>query len=476
MKTLRSKSILTILSASAIACGPALAAPKAAGQAAAKPAAPVKATHLKAAHLKPAHIEPLKIHDKWAVVFGVGHYQDPAIKPIKYASRNVLTLSESFCDGASGHFLQDHVLVVTEDKVTKASIADSTYENWLSKKALPSDMIILYFCMRFVPSDDVSDLLMLTHESTLAAKETSATSLSSVLGEVRRRTQCKNIIALLDLSPTAETAKNFPYGFGSLLESIGKKTGVTLISADDKVLGSLDDNNARSSYFVEYLCEGLKAGGGGLPLEAVAGYVGQTLASLPPAQGETYHSHPMIWLSPENMELAKIPLGLAVKNPNSLADVKIGKPLSTVAQTDPALAAHLTQLAQAGSSSKKFEQLKQAADDDDNLKNGSVKDEDDEDQPDQEVDFAPYMATMKKTIQAKWAPPKGLDQKTVVAVFSIQKDGRIVEPEIVESSGNAGIDQSALKALSDASPLAALPKGAPKKVQIRYKFDWKVSN
>jgi len=188
----------------------------------------------------------------------------------------------------------------------------------------------------------------------------------------------------------------------------------------------------------------------------------------------------MIWLSPENTELAKIPLGMAVKNPNSLADVKIGKPLSLVAQTDPALAAHLTHLAQSqsGSTSQKLAQLKAEQDEKDALdaKNAKDDEEDDDQSPDQEVDFAPYMATMKKTIQAKWAPPKGLDQKTVVAVFSIQKDGRIVEPEIVESSGNAGIDQSAMKALSDASPLGPLPKGSPKKVQIRYKFDWKVSN
>ncbi|MBS2010399.1 MAG: TonB C-terminal domain-containing protein [Cyanobacteria bacterium SZAS TMP-1] len=471
MAKLLSKPILSYMVTLALAStAPAIAAQGADAGAAKKTAAAAKTEN----HAKPVKVAPLTIRDKWAVVFGVGHYQDPAIKPIKYASRNVLTLSESFCDPAAGHFPQDHVLVVTEDKVTKDAVSDATWSNWLSKKALPNDMIVLYFCLRFAPSDDASDLLMLTQESTLASKETSATSLSSVLGEVHRRTQCKNIVALLDLSPTAESAKNFPYGFGTLLESIGKKTGATIISADERALGSLDDPNARTSYFVEYLCEGLKAGGGALPLEAVAGYVSQTLASLPPAQGDNYHSHPMLWVAPDNAELAKIPLGLAVKNPNSIASVKIGKPISAIAQTDPALAAHLTQLEKSGSTSQKLSQMKKAQEEQEERER--QEEEEDDQASDQEVDFAPYMATMKKTIQGKWSPPKGLDQKTVVAVFSIQRDGRIVEPEIVESSGNPTIDQSALKALADASPLGPLPKGAPKKVQIRYKFDWKVSN
>ncbi len=62
---------------------------------------------------------PIVIHDKWAVLVGVGHYQDGSIKPIKYATRNVLTMTEASLRSTSGTFLPDHVLVATEDRVTK---------------------------------------------------------------------------------------------------------------------------------------------------------------------------------------------------------------------------------------------------------------------------------------------------------------------------------------------------------------------
>jgi TonB family protein len=85
------------------------------------------------------------------------------------------------------------------------------------------------------------------------------------------------------------------------------------------------------------------------------------------------------------------------------------------------------------------------------------------------------MAKMKKDIQAKWKPPKGLEQRRVGVTFSINRDGSIVDGAVVESSGVDAIDKSALEALKDASPIDPLPKGAPRSVEIRYRFDWKVS-
>ncbi len=316
-------------------------------------------------------------------------------------------------------------------------------------------MIVLYFCMRFVPADDASDVLAIEPgEPGLAGKEMTATSLSRILGEVRRRTQCKNIVAMLDLSPTEQAAKNFPYGFGTLLQSIGKKSEVTIFSADERLLGSLDDDGtARTSVFVEYFCQALKAGGGTLSLDYMASYVMQILAQQAPAKAGGYNSHPILLASGDNPELVKTAIGVPVKNPNPLANIHIGKPISQIALTDPALAAHLEAIDQINSPIQKLHDLKKAADQADaQREEEKAEAEEDTSANGQDVDFAPYMAAMKKAIQGKWAPPKGLDQKTVVAVFSIQKDGSIREPEIVESSGSQPIDQSALKALADASP------------------------
>ena len=99
----------------------------------------------------------------------------------------------------------------------------------------------------------------------------------------------------------------------------------------------------------------------------------------------------------------------------------------------------------------------------------------DDDDDVQDIDYSAYMAKMKKDIQAKWKPPKGIEQRRVGVTFSINRDGSIDNGTVVESSGDDAIDKSALDALHDASPIDPLPKGAPKSVDIRYRFDWKVS-
>jgi colicin import membrane protein len=100
--------------------------------------------------------------------------------------------------------------------------------------------------------------------------------------------------------------------------------------------------------------------------------------------------------------------------------------------------------------------------------------------PDQDESANPvavddYVARIKSVISQKWQPPKGLQEHRVVTSFTILKNGLIVDPSVNESSGNAEIDRSALKALKEASPLEPLPAGAPSSIQIRYVFDWHVT-
>src|SRR5262249_16182501 len=71
-------------------------------------------------------------------------------------------------------------------------------------------------------------------------------------------------------------------------------------------------------------------------------------------------------------------------------------------------------------------------------------DDDDDDKPRANVDFGPYMTKMKKDIQKKWHPPKGLESRRIVATFSIARDGRIMNPKLVDGSGLPEADKSAM--------------------------------
>lgn len=442
--------------------------------------------------------KPLPFRDKWAVLVGVGRYQDSHLGSIKYAGRNVLTLTKTLCDPDVGRFLPDHVLICTDGKAGHEAIAQAIYEDWLIKKALPSDLIVVYFCMRSCPTDDGKDILLLGSDAQMDKKELTGLSLAGLLGELKRRSQSKNILCLLDLSPAEidKAKQSCPQG---LLAEIAHSTETTILAADEKLSMSKDDAGSSTSYFVSSLVNGLSAGAGALPIETVAGFVSESISGGTKSTGDA--QKPGFYC--DQPDLLKLAIGQPVKAPGfDPAKVKIGHSIDKLAQTNPELAEEARRMAAVPvptTQSKIQELIDQEGTGKDHAGtaagigkipvmggghpsgSGSASharqdDNDDDDDDDSgDVDFGPYMAGMKKSIQSKWTPPKGFDEKKVVAVFSIQRDGSIIQPEIVESSGNTEIDASAMKALREASPLPPLPKGAPKHVQIRYQFDWHVN-
>jgi len=427
---------------------------------------PAQAKVAKPASAAPKQVKPIlpAIRDKWAVLIGVGRYEDTDIGLLKYANSNVLKVAKVFVDPDVGRFPSNHVLVVTQDKANKASINQAVCEDWLYKKALPNDLIVFYICMRGTPSDSMDDWLLLGADSTLANKNQTAISLMGMLGDLRKRTQSKNLVCILDTQIAGD--KN-ARSSNQILKKIAESTQTTILTADENLLQSQNSANGASSSFVEYLTEGMKAGGGLLPLDTVAGFISESMAKEAPAESQK----PALLVSAANAELVKVPLGIPIKNTSSpLANVRTGHSINKLDATNPELAKDARRMLETpdpNSAAGKIQQLL-------TKEQQALQDDDGDDQDGPEVDFGPYMKAMKKAIQAKWASPKGFDQKKVVTAFSIQRDGRITEAEVVESSGSADIDKTAMQALKDASPLAPLPKGAPKRVQIRYKFDYQV--
>ena len=92
-----------------------------------------------------------------------------------------------------------------------------------------------------------------------------------------------------------------------------------------------------------------------------------------------------------------------------------------------------------------------------------------------EPDFGPYMNELQRRIKANWDPPKGNESKTVVLLFKIAKDGRLLSCRVSKSSGLPTADQAALKAVELTAPFRPLPadfKG--QNIDIQFTFDYRV--
>ena len=92
-----------------------------------------------------------------------------------------------------------------------------------------------------------------------------------------------------------------------------------------------------------------------------------------------------------------------------------------------------------------------------------------------EPDFGPYMKELQRRIKMNWDPPKGNESKRVVLLFSIARDGRLLNVKVHKSSGLQTADNAAINAVKLTAPFRPLPpdfKGD--KVDIQFTFDYTV--
>lgn len=388
------------------------------------------------------------IRDKWALFVSCDKYFDKDIPPVKSAGESALALKEMFLNPQFGRFAPAHVASVSGTKSIKSNIDKCLGEPWLLTKALPGDLIVLYFNTLYKTVPGKNDLYLCFYDTPSNKENLENTiSLKEMLKETARRSLSKYIVCLLDISPL-EPGDSGSAPPSRMYDEIAQETNTTILASTTPGSESMHALTKNCSAFVDNLAEALKSGGGQADLVAIAQYIQQNEGT-----------QKAIFAYPRNDSLiVKAVLGMPTKSSTPAEHIRIGHNASGVY-----MASRQSQDATA-QASKAPPQTKED-DDDDN---------DENDNSGQAVDFGSYMTKMKKDIQSKWHPPKGFDAHRVVTVFTIHRDGKITEPQIVESSGKDDIDKMALEALRQASPLDPLPKGCPRSVQLRYKFDWSV--
>ena len=74
--------------------------------------------------------------------------------------------------------------------------------------------------------------------------------------------------------------------------------------------------------------------------------------------------------------------------------------------------------------------------------------------------FTYYLRQIQQKVSERWRAPAGIaatNQRSVV-LFEILRDGRIKDPTVEQTSGDSLFDQSALRAIMEASPFPPLPQ------------------
>ena len=92
-----------------------------------------------------------------------------------------------------------------------------------------------------------------------------------------------------------------------------------------------------------------------------------------------------------------------------------------------------------------------------------------------EPNFGPYMRELQAKIKRNWDPPKSDNSKRVVLIFTIAKDGRLLNVKIGKSSGIPSIDKAAISSVEYSAPFRPLPKEfRGSDIDIHFTFDYNV--
>lgn len=85
-----------------------------------------------------------------------------------------------------------------------------------------------------------------------------------------------------------------------------------------------------------------------------------------------------------------------------------------------------------------------------------------------------YAIGLQNKIKANWTPPKDIKNKTnVVVLFKLDRHGNVLSANVLKSSEDMEIDESAIKAIIDSSPFERLPKKLKgKHVDVQFNFDY----
>ena len=90
------------------------------------------------------------------------------------------------------------------------------------------------------------------------------------------------------------------------------------------------------------------------------------------------------------------------------------------------------------------------------------------------VDYKGIMEDLQRRIKLHWHPPKRNSTKHAIVMFRLFRDGHIEKLRMIRSTGIREHDESCLQAISGSSPLARLPDGSPRCVDILFTFSYNV--
>jgi len=187
---------------------------------------------------------PGPIAEKYALIVGVGRFQETSITPLQYAEKDAKDFYTYLTSPIGGKFKKENVILLTNEQATSSNVKAALDK--ISNMARPDDLVLIYFSSHGTPPDKFGGVHIVTYDSQpIPRPEIWKTSLTeNILKEFIQTVKAKRLIVIMDACYSNGAYKNvqgfLPPGGKSLGAEDEEGFGISKKYMAQRLLGAKD--------------------------------------------------------------------------------------------------------------------------------------------------------------------------------------------------------------------------------------------
>ena len=217
------------------------------------------------------------VHERWALVIGIGSFTDKSIKPLQYSAGDAEAFRGVLIDPKRGGFKPENVKLLKNNEATLRGIKESL--NWLARSAGADDLAVVYIASHGSSRelDTAGANYILTHDTEVGeardpdALYATALPMVELSNAVATRLKAQRTAIFIDTCYSGGAAAGSEAKPGKLiapgvatagvsaetLEHMGQGSGRMIFAAARTDEESLESDDLKHGYFTYFLVQAL---------------------------------------------------------------------------------------------------------------------------------------------------------------------------------------------------------------------------
>jgi hypothetical protein len=243
--------------------------------------------------------------EKWALVIGIGTFQDSNIEPLRYTVNDAQSFTDVLLDPKYGHFKASNVHTLTNDQATTRNIKMQL--NWIARSAAPDDLVVVYVATHGSSRDmdTVGVNYVITHDTEVGANidpdslYATALPMVEIANAIATRVKATRAAIFLDTCYSGNAAVQGPKliapGVASAsltkttLDHIKQGSGRIIFAASGTEEESLESDTLKHGFFTYFLVQAFHEQSGSAPLSRIFDYTQQHVSERVATDFKQYH-------------------------------------------------------------------------------------------------------------------------------------------------------------------------------------------